>query len=52
MKEKGFKGLLVWELAKNLAVKIYKFTDSGNLSRDYGLRDQMGRARAVLSGEF
>ena len=44
MKETGFKGLKVWEISKDLAVNIYKITDTGNIKRDYGLRDQMRRA--------
>ena len=43
MKE-GFKNLKVWEISKDLTVKIYKLTDTGNIKRDYGLRDQMRRA--------
>lgn len=44
MKRAGFKGLRVWEISKDLAVKIYKLSDMENIRKDYGLRDQMRRA--------
>lgn len=40
----NFQKLRVWQLAKNLAVKIYKLTKSQNFSRDFGLKDQIQRA--------
>lgn len=40
----GFKSLKVWQVAKDLAVSVYKLTESGNISRDYGLRDQIRRS--------
>lgn len=39
-----YRNLLVWQKAKALAVSVYKVTDTGLLSRDFGLRDQMRRA--------
>lgn len=44
MKKAGFKGLKVWEISKDLAVRIYKIADMENIRKDYGLRDQMRRA--------
>ncbi|MCP5007712.1 MAG: four helix bundle protein [Planctomycetes bacterium] len=44
MSGKGFRDLIVWQKAKDLAVFIYKNTDSGNINKDYGLRDQIRRA--------
>lgn len=41
---KGFKGLVVWQKARDLAVDIYKLTDLGKFRQDYGLRDQMRRS--------
>ncbi len=38
---KGFRGLEVWQEAKDLAVYIYKQTDTGNICKDFGLRDQL-----------
>jgi four helix bundle protein len=40
----NFKKLRVWQLAKDLAVNIYKLTRSPKLSKDFGLRDQIQRA--------
>ncbi len=39
-----FRELKVWQRGKDLAVFIYKLTDHGIFSRDYGLRDQIRRA--------
>jgi four helix bundle protein len=36
--------LEVWKKSKALAVDIYRATSSGELARDFGLRDQMRRA--------
>ncbi|HWA12348.1 MAG TPA: four helix bundle protein [Burkholderiales bacterium] len=44
MGKQGFRGLLVWQKAKSLAVAVYRLTTNGPLSRDYALRDQMRRA--------
>ena len=44
MGRKGFQDLIVWQKAKDLAVKIYKISKSGVLSRDFGLRDQIRRS--------
>jgi four helix bundle protein len=40
----NIKNLEVWNESKNLAVHIYKITNSGLLSKDFGLRDQIRRA--------
>ncbi len=39
MGEKGFRHLIVWQKAKDLAVIVYKITANGIISRDYGLKD-------------
>ncbi|MFT3830890.1 MAG: four helix bundle protein [Opitutaceae bacterium] len=44
MSRGGFKSLLVWQKAQDLAVAIYRASQEGPLSRDYCLRDQMRRA--------
>jgi hypothetical protein len=41
----NFKELKVWQKSKDLAVKIYKITDDGKLSKYFGLKDQMQRSR-------
>ena len=40
----GFKELKVWRRAKELAVDIYKETQEGPFSRDFGFRDQIRKA--------
>ncbi len=40
----NFEHLEVWTEAKNLAVSIYKVTNTGLISKDFGLRDQIRRA--------
>jgi four helix bundle protein len=41
---KGFKELLVWQKARDLAVEIYKISQPGPFRSDFGLRDQLRRA--------
>ncbi|HEY5627207.1 MAG TPA: four helix bundle protein [Nitrospira sp.] len=43
MGRKGFKDLLVWQLAKDLAVRVYQLSASQELKKDFGLRDQIRR---------
>ena len=43
-----FKTLEVWSESKELAVVIYKITNSGLISKDFGLRDQMRRASVSI----
>jgi four helix bundle protein len=40
----NFQKLRVWQLAKELAVRIYKLTQSSSFSKDFGLRDQIQRS--------
>ena len=40
----GFKELKVWQKSKDLAVYVYKMTNSGKFGQDYSLRDQIRRA--------
>jgi four helix bundle protein len=44
----NFKKLIVWQKAKNLAVSIYKLTDSGDFIKDFGLKDQIRRASVSI----
>ena len=39
-----FEDLRVWQIAKDLAVFIYKLTDHHKFMKDFGLRDQIRRA--------
>ena len=40
----NFRELKVWQKAKDLAVYIYRMTEDGAFSKDFGLRDQIRRA--------
>jgi four helix bundle protein len=44
----NFKDLHVWQLAKELAVKIYKLTQNPAFLKDYGLKDQIQRAAVSI----
>jgi len=44
MGNKGFRELIVWQKGKTLAVEIYKITNEGNFTRDFGFRDQIRRS--------
>jgi len=48
----NFQKLKVWQLANNLAVKIYKLTKSQYYSLDYGLKDQIQRAAVSISANI
>ena len=47
-----FLELKVWQRAKDLAVHIYKISESGALSKDYGLRDQIRRAAVSIASNI
>ena len=47
-----FRKLKVWMKAKELAVYIYQITKSGEISKDFGLRDQMRRAAVSISSNI
>jgi four helix bundle protein len=40
----GYRELRSWQAAKELAVLVYQATESGPLTRDFGLRDQIRRS--------
>ena len=44
----NFQKLHVWQVAKNLAVNIYKLTKSSKFSRDFGMIDQIQRAAVSI----
>jgi four helix bundle protein len=44
----NFQKLIVWQIAKDLAVKIYKLTQKQTFSKDYGLKDQIQRAAVSI----
>jgi four helix bundle protein len=48
----NFRSLEVWKLSKDLAVSIYKLTNIGKFSKDFGLRDQIRRAAVSISSNI
>jgi len=48
MGKKGFKNLIVWKKAKELAVTVYKLSEDKALGRDFGLRDQIRRSAVSI----
>jgi four helix bundle protein len=40
----NFQKLRVWQLAKDLAVKIYKLTANKKMTNDFGFKDQIQRS--------
>jgi four helix bundle protein len=44
----NFKELKVWQQSKDLAVDIYRLTDMGRFSKDFGIRDQMRRSSVSI----
>ena len=44
----NFQNLRVWQLAKELAVQIYKVTSKPIFSKDYGLKDQLQRSAVSI----
>ena len=52
MSRRGFKDLIAWEKAKDLAVKIYRATGNGALSKDFGMRDQLCRSAVSVASNL
>mgnify|MGYP000853123923 CR=1 FL=1 len=44
----GFRGLVVWQRSKKLAVEIYRVARSGPLTKDFSLRDQLQRSAVSI----
>jgi four helix bundle protein len=47
-----FTELKVWVKAKNLSIFIYKITDKGIFSKDYGMKDQIRRASVSIASNI
>jgi four helix bundle protein len=52
MSRKGFKDLVVWQKAKELAVVVYKLSGDGKLGSDFGLRDQIRRSVVSIASNL
>ena len=48
----NFQKLRVWQLAKNLAVKIYRLTKSIKFEKDFGMKDQIQRSAVSISSNI
>jgi len=44
----NFQELKVWQRAKDLAIYIYKITNEGQFTKDFGLKDQLRRAAVSI----
>jgi four helix bundle protein len=44
----NFQKLRVWLLAKDLAVKIYRLTSKGEITKDFGFKDQIQRSSVSI----
>jgi four helix bundle protein len=47
-----FQRLIVWQVAKEISVKIYRLTDSQYFSKDFGLKDQIQRASVSIASNI
>jgi four helix bundle protein len=48
----NFQKLRVWQLAKKLAVEIYRLTSNTKLAKDFGLKDQMHRSAVSVASNI
>jgi four helix bundle protein len=48
----NYQKLRVWQIAKELVVKIYKLTKSPKFIKDWGLKDQIQRAAVSISANI
>ena len=48
----GYQDLKIWKKAKDLAVLIYKITDTGKIVTEFGLRDQMRRSSVSIASNI
>ena len=47
-----FQDLIVWQKAKELAVKTYKLTQGQTISKDFGFKDQLQRAAVSIAANI
>jgi four helix bundle protein len=52
MGKEGFRELKVWHKARELAVYIYKLTNSDVFKKDFGLKDQIRRASVSVASNI
>ena len=44
----GFEDTDAWKKAYSVTMQVYRITDSGKFSKDFGLRDQIRRAAVSI----
>lgn len=49
---KNFEDLDIWKAAIEIAVKVYKISSQGDLSKDWGMKDQIRRSAASISNNI
>src|SRR3989338_987056 len=52
MKEWNYKNLIVWQKAIDVAVKVYRLTDTFPKNEQYGLTSQIRRAASSISANI
>jgi len=48
MKIEKFEDIKAWQVAKEVVIEVYDITRNTNLSRDFGLRDQIQRSSVSI----
>ncbi len=52
MGKNGYKDLMVWQKARDLAVFVYRVTTQAGIKKDYSLCDQMRRAAVSIASNI
>jgi len=52
MGKNGYKDLIVWQKARDLAVLVYSITNQSTFKKDYGLSDQIRRAAVSVASNI
>jgi four helix bundle protein len=52
MGDGGYRDLRVWQKAKELAVIVYRLTQTGPLAKEFSLRDQIRRAAVSVASNI
>ncbi|MDH5668713.1 MAG: four helix bundle protein [Nitrospira sp.] len=47
-----FEDLECWKMAKSLAVELYKASNTGEFSKDFGFKDQVRRAAVSIASNI
>ena len=47
-----FEDLIAWQKARSLASRVYRMTDEGGFTRDWGFRDQIRNAALSVSSNI